>query len=140
MAAITGLIPAPKPVEARSVPREIEKKYKAWRSWSSCWKWANSLMGLTAAFLSTLIAANAKAGFLGASYVLFLSIAAAMLAFLVTTFDADLKAKGFALAAREIEIAVARYQFDASLKETYLADAVVRGIGILNMFDSKKAT
>jgi hypothetical protein len=127
-------------VDARPVPPEIERKYKSWRRGSARWSWFNSLMGITAALLSTLIAANAKGKFLQDSTVLILAMIAAALAFLVISFNADLKAKGFALAAREIEIAIARYRFDEGLKPIYLADAEVRGIGILNMFDSKKSS
>ena len=37
-------------------------------------------------------------------------------------------------------IAIARYRFDDTLPERYLADAEVRGLSILNMLDSKKST
>lgn len=60
------------------------------------------------------------------------------LAFLLTTLNARLKAKGFAVSARELEAAIARNRFDDELPERYLAQAEVLGIEILNRFDSKK--
>jgi hypothetical protein len=67
------------------------------------------------------------------------SMVAAGLAFLLATLNAGLKAKGFAVAARELEAAIARYRFDDELPEKYLAQAEVRGIEILYTFDSKKS-
>ena len=123
----------------REIPKEIVDKQKAWMKWAARWSWANTLMGVTAALLSTLVAANARSNFICAGGIIAISMTSAALTFLVTTLNADLKTKGFALAAREIEAAIARYRFDDTLPERYLADAEVRGIGILNTFDSKKS-
>jgi hypothetical protein len=124
---------------ARVIPDEIVEKQKAWKKWSSRWSWANTTMGVVAALLSTLIAANARSNFLSPETIIGCSMVGAGLAFLITTLNAGLKAKGFALAARELEAAIARYRFDDELPEKYLALAEVRGIEILNMFDSKKS-
>ena len=125
---------------ARVIPEEILDKQRAWRRCGAFWNWANLIMGVSAALLSILVAANARSAFLPAYGVIAASMTAAGLAFLVTTLGADVKAKGFALAARELEAAVARYRFDDTLPERYLADAEVRGINILNLFDSKKSS
>jgi|SRR5450432_2568670 hypothetical protein len=124
---------------ARVVPDEIIEKQKKWQKWSGRWTWANTLMGVVAPLLSTLIAANARLSFLPPGTVIGCSMVVAGLAFLLTTLNAGLKAKGFAMAARELESAIARYRFDDELPEKYLAQAEVRGIEILNMFDSKKS-
>jgi hypothetical protein len=124
---------------AREVPTEIIKKRRAWKTWAIVWNVANTLMGVVAASLSTLVAANAKGNFLEARGVIICSMTTAALAFLITTFNAALKAKGFALAGRELETAIARYRFDEELPEKYLGQAEVRGIEILNQFDSKKS-
>jgi hypothetical protein len=97
------------------------------------------VIGVIAVLLSTLIAANARLSFLPAGAVIGCSIVVAGLAFLLTTLNAGLKAKGFAVAARELESAIARYRFDDEPPEKYLAQAEVRGIEILNTFDSKKS-
>jgi hypothetical protein len=125
---------------ARVIPEEIVAKKQSWKRWGSMWTWANTTMGVCAALLSTLVAANARSQFLPTYAVIGVAMTAAGLAFLLTVLNADVKAKGFALAARELEAAIARYRFDDTLPERYLADAEVRGIAILNLFDSKKAS
>jgi hypothetical protein len=124
----------------RDIPKEIDDKHRAWEFKAKLWNSVNLLMGISAMLLSTLIAANARSQFLPNYAVIAAAMVVAALAFLLTTLSADLKAKGFALAAREIEGAIARYRFDDTLPERYLADAEVRGIAILNMFDSKKSS
>jgi hypothetical protein len=124
---------------ARVIPDEIIEKQKTWKKWSGRWTWANTVMGVIAALLSTLIAANARLSFLSPGTVIGCSMVIAGLAFLLTTLNAGLKAKGFAVAARELESAIARYRFDDEVPERYLAQAEVRGIEILNTFDSKKS-
>jgi hypothetical protein len=123
---------------ARVIPDEIIEKQKAWKKWSVRWTWANNVMGVAAALLSTLIAANARSSFVPPATIIGCSMVAAGIAVLVTTLNAGLKAKGFALAGRELEAAIARYRFDDELPEKYLAQAEARGIEILNQFDSKK--
>ena len=125
---------------ARVIPEEILEKERAWKRRGWLCYWANTTMGLCAALLSTVVAANARSAFLPAYGVVAASLAAAAFAFLVTLLNADVKAKGYALAARELEAAIARYRFDDALPERYLAEAEVRGIGILNLFDSKKSS
>jgi hypothetical protein len=125
---------------ARVIPEEIIEKKRSWKRWGLLWTWTNTTMGVCAALLSTLVAANARSPFLPAYGVIGVAMTAAGLTFLLTVLNADVKAKGFALAARELEAAIARYRFDDTLPERYLADAEVRGIGILNLFDSKKAS
>jgi len=125
---------------ARVIPEEIVQKYVDWKKSSVRWNWTNTLLGLSAVLLSGLIAANAGPQFLRTYAVIAISLVAGTFGFLVTTLNADLKAKGFALAARELEAAIARYRFDDTLPERYLAEAEVRGITILNMFDSKKVS
>jgi hypothetical protein len=56
-------------------------------------------MGTSTALVSTLLAANARSQFLRPYLVIAVSMTAAALAFLVTTLNADLKTKGFGLAA-----------------------------------------
>jgi hypothetical protein len=124
---------------ARVIPDEITEKQKAWKRWAVRWKWSNTLMGIAATLTSTLIAANARSNFLSPATIIGCSMVAAGLAFLLTTLHAGLKAKGFALAARELEASIARYRFDDELPEKYLAQAEVRGIEILSMFDSKRS-
>jgi hypothetical protein len=124
---------------ARIIPDEIIEKQKAWKRRASRWSWANTTMGVTAMLLSFLIAANARSNFVSPETIIACSMVAAGLAFLLTTVNAGLKAKGFAVAARELEAAIARYRFDDELPEKYLAQAEVRGIEILNTFDSKKS-
>jgi hypothetical protein len=125
---------------ARVIPEEILDKQRSWQRRASAWSWVNTLMGVSAALLSTLLAANARSQFLQPGYVIAVAMTAAAFTFLVATLNADLKTKGFALAARELEAAIARYRFDDTLPERYLADAEVRGLSILNMLDSKKST
>jgi hypothetical protein len=125
---------------ARVIPEEIVQKHMHWQQRSARWNWANTLLGLGAVLLTTLIAANAGPQFLPTYAVIGVSMIAGALAFLVTALNADLKAKGFGLAARELEAAIARYRFDDTLPERYLAEAEVRGLTILNMFDSKKSS
>jgi hypothetical protein len=54
------------------------------------------------------------------------------LAFLVTTLGAQTKAKGFELAARALEMAIAKFRFNDSLPEAFLGEAEANGIEILN--------
>ena len=124
---------------ARVIPDEIIEKQKMWKKWSGRWTWGNTVMGIIAALLSTLIAANARLSFLSPGTIIGCSMVIAGLAFLLTTLNAGLKAKGFAVAARELESAIARYRFDDEVPERYLGQAEVRGIEILNTFDSKKS-
>jgi len=124
---------------ARVIPDEIIEKQKAWKRRGSRWSGINTTTGMVAVLLSTLIAANARSNFLSPEIIIGCSMVVAGLAFLMSILNAGLKAKGFALAARELEAAIARYQFDDELPEKYLALAAVRGIEILNMFDSKKS-
>ena len=124
---------------ARVIPDEIIEKQKAWKRRASRWSWANTTMGVAAVLLSFLIAANARSNFVSPETIIACSMVAAGLAFLLTTLNAGLKAKGFAVAARELEAAIARYRFDDELPEKYLAQAEARGIEILNTFDSKKS-
>ena len=67
---------------AREVPIEIIKKRRAWKTWAIVWNVANTLMGVVAASLSTLVAANAKGNFLEARGVIICSMTTAALAFL----------------------------------------------------------
>jgi hypothetical protein len=124
---------------AREVPIEIIKQRRAWKDVGDCVERGEYSDGVVAASLSTLVAANAKGNFLKAHGVIICSMTTAALAFLITTFNAALKAKGFALAGRELETAIARYRFDEELPEKYLGHAEARGIEILNQFDSKKS-
>jgi len=124
---------------ARVVPDEIIDKQKMWKKCSGRWTLANTLMGVVAALLGTLIAANAGLSFLSPGTVIGCSMVVAGLAFLLTTLNAGLKAKGFAMAARELESAIARYRFDDELPEKYLAQAEVHGVEIFSTLDSKKS-
>jgi hypothetical protein len=99
---------------ARVIPDEIIEKQKAWKRRASRWGWANATMGVAAVLLSILIAAKARSNFVSSESIIACSMVAAGLAFLLTILNAGLKAKGFAVAARELEAAIARYRFDAS--------------------------
>jgi hypothetical protein len=123
----------------RVIPDEILDKQKAWKRRASRWSFANTTMGIAVVLLTTLIAANARSNFVSPEIIIACAMSAAGLAFLLTALNSGLKAKGFAVAARELEAAIARYRFDDELPERYLAQAEVRGIEILNMFDSKKS-
>ena len=123
----------------RVIPDEILDKQKAWKRRASRWSFANTTMGIAVVLLTSLIAANARSNFVSPETIIAGAMSAAGIAFLLTTLNAGLKAKGFAVAARELEAAIARYRFDDELPEKYLAHAEVRGIEILNTFDSKKS-
>jgi hypothetical protein len=116
----------------REIPKEINEKLLAWRHWSSVWSWAHDLTGFTSAALTTVIAANAKAQFMGPILTTVIAALAAGLAFLVTTLGAQTKAKGFELAARALETAIAKFRFNDKLPDTFLGDAEAKGIDILN--------
>lgn len=115
----------------REIPHSVEDKYSAWRFWTGTWNTIHYTTGFTSAALSSVIAANVKLQFLGATTATFVAAFAAGLAFLLTAFGAQSRASKFERAARELEIAKSLYQLDPNVPESTLADAIRRGIQIL---------
>ena len=64
---------------ARVIPDEIIENQKRWQRWSGRWTLANTLMGVVAALLSTLIAANARLSFLSPGTIIGCSMVVARL-------------------------------------------------------------
>jgi hypothetical protein len=117
----------------RPVPPEFEEQRKLWINISNHWYNINNCVGGASAGLSVIIAVNAKANFLPYGWMTtVLAATAAVLTFLLTTYHADKKGAAFTLASREVEAAMFRYRTDLSLPESFLGEAVARGIELLN--------
>jgi len=117
----------------RAVPPEFEQQRKRWVHTSNNWYNIHNVVGGASAALSVIIAVNAKANFLHSDWTTtLLAAGAAVLTFLLTTFHADKKGMAFTLASREVEAAMFRYSTDPTLPESFLGDAVARGIELLN--------
>ncbi len=95
--------------------------------------------GVVAASLSTLVAANAKGNFLEARGVMIYSMTTAALAFLITTFNAALKARVLRWPGRNLKLSLPATALMRSFPKNIWAKPRVRGIEILNQFDSKKS-
>lgn len=116
----------------RTAPQEVVDRWNAWKHWSSVWNWIHYLTGFTSAALAVLIAANTKDPFLPIIPAVLISCFGAGLAFLVTSMGAQTKGKGFELAGRVLEGAIAEYENDDSVPAKSLADAIQKGLDVLN--------
>jgi hypothetical protein len=61
-----------------------------------------------------------------------IAAAAPILTFVLTTLKPQAEAVAFKTAAREIEKAVAIYKGDTSKEDSFLSEAIARGIDLLN--------
>ncbi len=84
------------------------------------WSLIHYLVGFSSATLSALVAANAKAKFLGENVTLALAAAAAGLAFLITALDAGKKGNQFQSASRHLERAISSFAPKRALESTIL--------------------
>lgn len=116
---------------AREIPAEIQSKYSAWRFWTGVWNAAHYVTGFGSAALSAMIATNVKSKFLEDYQAIALAAIAAGLTSLITAFGAQSKAKAFEMAARRLEVAKIKYQFDSTIPDTFLTDAVAEGVSTL---------
>jgi hypothetical protein len=117
---------------AREIPNETVEKWLAWKHWSNHWNTLHYITGFSSAALTVVIAANAKAQFMGPLLTTILAGIAAGLTFLVTAFGAQIKGKGFEVAGRELEVAMAKYRTNPDLPDSFLGEAEARGVEILN--------
>jgi hypothetical protein len=117
----------------RPAPVDAESKRLEWRSYALVWQLGHYLIGFTSATLSVLIATNTQLHFLRTDEATLLAGIAAGLTFLLTTLRAEIRGITFEKAARLVEAAILRYRYDESIPETYIAEALQRGIEILDI-------
>jgi hypothetical protein len=106
--------------------------YGAWRRWETIWSWGNIVLGGLSTGLGALVAANTETPFLSPARSVAIAIAVPILTFLLTTLKPQAQASAFKTAARELEKALHVYEADETKDDTYLADAISRGIDLLN--------
>jgi hypothetical protein len=117
---------------ARDFLPEAQSYYKAWTRLQSVWTCSNLLIGGASVFLGALVAANTKTPFLTAEWSIGIAVAAPILTFVLTTLKPQAEAVAFKAAGRELEKALAAYRGDPSKDDTFLTDAIARGIDLLN--------
>jgi hypothetical protein len=107
--------------------------YRAWRRWESIWSWGNVLLGGLSTGLGALVAANTKdPNLLGQQWGVGIAIAVPILTFLLTTLKPQAQASALKTAGRELEKALHVYEGDETKDDTYLTEAISRGIDLLN--------
>jgi hypothetical protein len=106
--------------------------YRAWRHWESIWSWGNVLLGGLSTGLGALVAANTKTPFMCPAWSVGVAVAVPILTFLLSTLKPQAQASAFKTAGRELEKALHVYEGDETKDDTYLTDAIGRGIDILN--------
>jgi sugar phosphate permease len=116
----------------RTIPPDIQRKYDAWKSWASVWNTVHYTAGSGAAALSAVSAANSKVQFLTGGQPLWIAIAAAICAFVLTTLSPQKTAKGFINAYRHLEKAMACYRLDPAVDVTSLGKAEAEGVDLLD--------
>jgi hypothetical protein len=112
--------------------KRTENKYEAWKHWRAVWSRSNLLIGGSSTALGALVAANTKSAFLPNEYAITAAVLAPVLTFLLTALRPQANAIAFEAAHRELEKAIFRFNADPSKDDIFLADAVERGIDLLN--------
>jgi hypothetical protein len=86
--------------------------------------------------LGALVAADTGKSFLPTGLAIATAVAAPILTFVLTTLKPQSKATAFETASRELEKGIHRYELDSNTDDLFLADAIDRGIDLLNRVGS----
>jgi hypothetical protein len=121
----------PEPI-LRAVPEEFLDKRRKWYRQSVAFSWLHLTLGGTAVVLGIIIAANSKSRFIDDTWALLCASSAAFLTFINTVVKPDARGTGYEFAARELEIAIGKFQTDETLPLKYLGDAQERALLTLN--------
>ncbi len=116
----------------RSIPPEINGKWRAWLGLSKMWNNIHYWLGFSSTVLSAILVANAKSPFLTSNLVILLAALAAGLTFLLTTTGAQKRGKAFEAAARHLERAMAKFRTDKSLPPSFLGQAEAEALDKLD--------
>ena len=86
--------------------------------------------------LGALVAANTNKPFLPDHWDIIAAVAAPVLTFVLTTLKPQAQTTAFNTASRELEKALHTYQGDPSKDDTFLTEAIGRGVDLLNRIGS----
>lgn len=86
---------------------QAKNKYRAWRKWPACWRWGNSILGMTSITVGSIVAAYTSSNpddpvrqLIGTKTAAVLAILAPVLTFLLTALTPQAQAAAFETASR----------------------------------------
>jgi hypothetical protein len=120
--------------EYRPIPRGARRKLMRIRGWCNFWRVFHIICGGSSAAISVFVAlnANAKSPFLAQETVVILAGTSAVLAFLLTSSQADKLVSRYERASSELEQAVSLYQTNPEFTIARLGEAEARAILMCN--------
>jgi hypothetical protein len=117
---------------SRNYLLKAQTLWRVWRRSEVAWSSGNLLLGGLSTGLGALVAANTEHPFLWPGWDIAIAAAVPVLTFLLTTLKPQAQAAAFKTASRELEKALHVYEGDETKNDTYLTDAINRGIDVLN--------